>query len=158
MANLLTTQILESGDRNAVVKIVGQLDTSDIVYDVPINPEFYDPNLGQLRVDIVDYIVEPGLTVKLWWDAAVPVLIETCSDSGKFNAIRFGGMQNNATDPTGSIGLSTEGWTVATTVGFTLTVKLVKQVNEVALAANSFLQKEDSGLLLQENGDKLILE
>ena len=155
MANSLTTQILEDGDRNAVVKVVGVVDSSDLAYTVIVDPASYTPNLGKFRVDVIKFTVESGLTVRLYWDAAVPVVMHTFDGAGKNDARRFGGLQNDAVSPSGRIAVQTEGWANPGVLSFSMTLQLVKQINPTT---DFFLMKEDGSYLLQENGYGIILE
>ena len=43
MANILETQIIEDGNRNSIVKIVGVLDTGDVSATDVVAPASFDP-------------------------------------------------------------------------------------------------------------------
>jgi hypothetical protein len=127
MANSVTTQILVDGAVNAVVKIVGILDTSDVAPTAVVDPASFTPTPTQFRIDRVTYTVEEGLDVRLQWDATSPVYIIDYVKAGHQDFKKFGGLQNNAgAGKTGKILLSTEGWT-AGTHEFTIVLELVKQ-------------------------------
>ncbi len=147
-------QVLEDGDRNVVVKVVGIINSADVGYTIVFDPADYFPNLGKLRVDGVEYAVEEGLTVRLWWDGVVPVLMHTFDQSDTAKFVRFGGLQNNAADPSGRIALTTEGWAEDAILNFSLTVWMVKQVNPTT---DAFLLQENGAFLLQENGGGILL-
>ena len=55
MANVVSTQILEDGERNAVVKITGVLDTSNVSATTIVDPANYSPVPTQFRIDQIDY-------------------------------------------------------------------------------------------------------
>lgn len=139
MANAVTTQVMVDGPRNAVVKITGILDTSDVAYVALINPLTLEgiDNTGALkaatfRVKGLTYSIQDLLEVRLWWDATTPILMEALVGRGTMpNAIsEYGGLTNAALFPTpaagvtGQIGLSTNGW--AGVLSFTLILELIK--------------------------------
>lgn len=138
MANSLTTQVIVDGPRNAVVKIVGILDTSDVTPTAVVDPATlgYMDNANQqrasqVRIDRILYTVEEGLDVRLQWDATSPVYIIDLVKAGHQELGQFGGYQNNAgAGKTGKILLSTEGWT-AGVKEFTITLHLVKQISNL---------------------------
>ena len=80
MANSFTTQILEEGQRNAIVKLTAVLDTSDLALTNAV--QMSDINQGgigatptQVRIDHIDYSISDQLEVQLWWDATTDVII-----------------------------------------------------------------------------------
>jgi hypothetical protein len=128
MANSLTTQIIEDGNRNSITKIVGVLDTSDVSATAVLTPADYSPVPTGFRIDTIWYSVEEGLSVRLLWDADTDVYIDTFDGSGQNDYHkRFGGLISNAgTGVTGKINLSTEGWASTGIYHFTLTLHTVK--------------------------------
>jgi hypothetical protein len=129
MANILETQIIEDGNRNSIVKIVGVLDTGEVTATDIVVPASFNPVPLDFRIDTIWYSVEEGLSVRLWWDASTDVYIDTFNGSGTADYHkRFGGLINNAAaaNKTGAIKLSTEGWASTGVYNFTLTLHLVK--------------------------------
>ena len=127
MANSLTTQIIVNGARNAVVRVVGIIDTSDIAATTIVDPASYVPVPTEFRVDRVQYQVEDGISVRLDWDASTDVYLGTFVDAGDADYRRFGGITNNAsTGKTGKIELSTEGWAASGVYAFTLVISMTK--------------------------------
>ena len=136
MANTLTTQIIADGPRNAVVQIEGNQNTSDLAYVAVINPAsgFVGmDNTGTVlpadfRIMRLQYSVEDGFTVDVWWDAATPALLTSLNGRGEIKWDRFGGMVNySGAGRTGKIALSTQGWTASATLSFTLVFEMIKQ-------------------------------
>ena len=127
MANSVTTQILEDGARNAIVKITGVLDTSNVSVTTYIDPANFSPVPTQFRIDHIDYSVSDQLEVQLQWNATSNVTIMPLAGRGKLSFWNFGGLQNNAgAGKSGKIDLLTTGWTSGTQV-FSLVLELVKQ-------------------------------
>ena len=129
MANALTSQILVDGARNAGVKGVGVLDTSNVSIVDIIDPASFTPTPTGFRIDRISYQVEGGTTVELWWDANTDVRIITLTGAGgdDFCVKGIGGLVSNAgAGVTGKIQLSTEGWASSAVDHFTLTIEMVK--------------------------------
>ena len=135
MANVVTTQLLEQGARNTVVKWTGLLDTSDEAYNIKLLPTTsgITPVPTQWRLDYLWYSISDGIEVQLFWDATSPALIVPLAGRGKIDYWNFGGLQNDAgAGKTGGIGLSAvslPGVTYTTGKPFTysITLELVKQ-------------------------------
>lgn len=135
MANAVTTQILEQGARNTVVKWTGLLDTSDEAYNVKLLPTTsgINPVPTQFRLDYIWYNVSDGIEVQLFWDATTPTLIGAFAGRGKMDWWNFGGLQNDAgAGKTGGIGLSAVSlpgttYTAGKPLTYSLTLEFVKQ-------------------------------
>jgi len=133
MANSPTVQTLVDGPRNVVLKLDGLLDTSDLAYTVIVDPAtLSDYNINGvkatlLRINKINFDVEDGLDVEMWWDAGTPVRFADFVGRGKVDAWRYGGIVNNATNPTGKIAISTQGWTSGAILSYTIVLELVKQ-------------------------------
>ena len=130
MANVVSTQILVDGARNAVVKITGVLDTSNVSSTVVVDPASFNPKPTAFRIDHLDYSISDPLEVRLQWDATTPIDILPIAGRGRMSFWNFGGLQNNAPSPTGRIALSTAGYntTIGTTpLVFSVVLELVKQ-------------------------------
>ena len=132
MANSVTTQILEEGPRNVVMKIAGVLDTSDYALNTfvdmtAINQGGLGPTPTQVRIDHIDYSVSDQLEVQLWWDATTDVIILPIAGRGRMSFWNFGGLVNNSgAGKTGNILIKTTGWTSGTQV-FSVVLEMVKQ-------------------------------
>jgi len=121
MANALSTQTLEDGDRNVVAKVTAVADTSDFASTTVLDPALLNatrPPTNQLAVDEIQYSIEDGWQVELYWDATTPVLMTSLSGRGMFPVgPNYGGLQNNAgTGKTGKIKFLTIGYTSGTMV------------------------------------------
>lgn len=131
MANSFLIQTLEEGRRNLVVKMTGVLDTSNLASTVGIAIASYNcsgtaPTPTTLRIDHIDYSISDQLEIQLLWDAAAPVVIMPLAGRGKLSFGNFGGLQNNATSPTGNILIQTTGWASGIQV-FSMILEMVKQ-------------------------------
>jgi hypothetical protein len=132
MANVVATQILEEGPRNAVVKITGVLDTSnysiaDIITVASLNCGGTRGTPTALRIDHIDFSIADQLEVILWWKATSDLAILPIAGRGRMSFWNFGGLQNNAgAGKTGDIRMSTTGWASGTQV-FSIVLELVKQ-------------------------------
>jgi hypothetical protein len=133
MANTTSVQILNDGPRNVVVKFDGLLDTSELSSTTIVDPALLSDmdingvKASKLRINKIVYDVEDGLDLELFWDAATPVRIWNLVGRGKVDMHRTGGINNNATSPTGKITAATQGWSSGTTLSFTIVLELVKQ-------------------------------
>ena len=135
MANATSVQVLIDGPRNTVIKYEGVLDTSDVSYVVILDPATSSPMFPEngrkastFRLMEVQFIIEDGLAVNLFWDATTPRRIEQLVGRGKGCYDDFGGLKNNATGDagyTGKVGVSTQGWS-AGTLSFSVILEFVK--------------------------------
>lgn len=133
MANLVEKEILEEGWRNAVVKVAGVLDTSDINLVGYIKPSDFTNNdpvltLTGFRVDAVMFSIGQVLDLSLCWNSATPQLITPLARSGKIDVTSDGGFipDNTKTGYDGSLNLKSTGFPAGTVQNFTLTIRLVK--------------------------------
>jgi len=136
MANVTSTQIVQDGPRNVVIKVEGILDTSDLASTVIVDPATLGGmgNTGAIKaldliVDRIQFSVEDGLECRLAWDASTPTRIVELQGRGTEKYERFGGLPNNSgAGRTGKILLSTQGWSSpAIPLSFTLLLVLKKQ-------------------------------
>lgn len=137
MANIVTTQILEDGPRNVVVKLTGTLDTSDVTTTTLLDPATLSTLDGltpgitptRLKIQKISYNIETGLAVNLYWDATAPVLIASLVTSGddlKFK--KFGGLWNNGgAGVTGLITFTTQGWSTGAILSFNVILECTKR-------------------------------
>lgn len=143
MANVYTTQLLEDGPRNAIIKVTGLIDTADEPYTIILNPaslssmttDGYNPPQNFMMRQMV-YNIEDGFQVRLWWDDASSVagssvgnaaLIESLTGRGFFTFERSIFIRNNAPIPTGKVGLSTSGMQSGTPLSYSITLWMVKK-------------------------------
>lgn len=128
MANVTSTQVLVDGARNAVIKFEGILDTSDLGSTVVVDVSALDGAPSKVRIDKIQYSIEDTLTVNLLWDATADVRIAQLTGVGEFCAAQFGGLQNNAgAGVTGDVLATTQGWSAAGILSFSLILHCVKQ-------------------------------
>ena len=131
MANSVSVQTTVDGPRNVVVKCTIYADTSDVSTTDLLDPASLsatNPPTNQLRIDEVQYSVQDGWYVNLWWDATTDVHVVDLAGRGTFLVgSPFGGWQNNAgSGKTGKIQFSTTGYSTGTMVA-TFTLHAVKQ-------------------------------
>ena len=135
MANDVTIQTILDGPRNAVIKVSGVLDTSNLAQQVLIDPAALcgidntgNSKAAKLLINKITHNVEDALAVNLWWDATTPVRIEDLSGRGMQDHKHFGGLTNNAgAGVTGKILIATQGWTAGAILSFSVTLELKKQ-------------------------------
>lgn len=128
MANSVITTILRDGQRNVVLDTTGVLDTSNYAQTDITNIGILNPVPNALRIDHIQYSIQDGLSLQLWWeDTSLTSLILPLAGRGKLDGNWFGGYSNpKRAGYTGNIMLSTNGWT-AGTYYFNLVMELVKQ-------------------------------
>jgi hypothetical protein len=136
MANVLSIQILEDGDRNVIAKLVGKLDTSNAALATLLDPatlasvnaSTMNPQKAtSLAIESVVFDIQDGCIVGLYWDADVDVPIWYFSGRDKMNMEFTGFLQNNAgTGKTGKILYDTAGYTTGTQY-FTMVIQCIKQ-------------------------------
>lgn len=134
MANVVTSQILQDGPRNLVVKLTGVLDTSDVTATALVTlanlsaVDIAGSTPTRLIVDRITYDVDPTLAVYLAWDATTDVTFATLSATGEMDFTSFGGLYNTeASGVTGNIMYSTQGWAAATILSFTVVLHCRKK-------------------------------
>ena len=94
MANSFTTQILEEGPRNVVMKFVGILDTSNLASTIAVDVSTLNcggtlPTPTQVRIDSLEYDVSDQLIVQLLWDATVDVPIAAMPGRGEYQSRHY---------------------------------------------------------------------
>lgn len=83
MANTNTKRIVADGPKNAVVELIGELDTSAAAFTVTpavdISADFVNNDSGKtlvgLRIDEIEYSLSDGLSARLYWDATADQII-----------------------------------------------------------------------------------
>lgn len=91
MANTNTKRIVADGPHNAVVELIGQLDTSAASFAVApaidISADFTNNEIGPtfngLRIDSIEYSLSDALTAQLYWNATADQLIAAVAGRGK---------------------------------------------------------------------------
>jgi hypothetical protein len=132
MANSFTTQILEEGPRNVVIKLVAVLDTSNqslaTAVDLStLNQGGTGPTPTAVRIDMVDYSITDQLGVQFLWDATADVVALALVGREDMNFKSFGGVTNNAgAGKTGNILVQTTGYASGTQT-YTIILQMVKQ-------------------------------
>jgi hypothetical protein len=125
-------EVSVDGPRNVVMTVNIEANTSDftdqkIVDITTLSPT--NPPTNLVRVDEIQYAVEDGWTVILNWEGTPNSTLVTLDGRGMFPVgPNFGGIQNDATTPTGNILMSTTGYSSGTMVA-TLILHLVKQTS-----------------------------
>jgi len=131
MANSFTSQTLLDGSRNAILKLTGVLDTSDLALQAAISMSSLTQGGSaaaptSVRIDKIEYSISDQLEVQLLWEATANVLILPLAGREDMCFREAGGLQNNAgAGKTGNILIRTTGWTSGTQV-FTLIITMVK--------------------------------
>lgn len=141
MANIISTQLLQDGPRNAVVKFVAVLDTADITNQLVVAPDSLSsmqpafsgyPVPATVAIKAMEYRVSGATVADLQWDATSPVLVEAMSGNGKSDYREVGFLQNNAgAGVTGNITLTTRSNATPSTsniISVTLVLWLIKQL------------------------------
>lgn len=131
MANSSSVQITVDGPRNVIAKVVLYADTGDFASTLVLDPAALSatqPPTNQLRIDEIQYSVEDGWYVNLFWDASAQKHITDLAGRGTFLiGGPFGGWQNDAgAGKTGKINLTTTGYSTGT-MAATFTIHCVKQ-------------------------------
>ena len=83
----------------------------------------------RLIIDHIDFNVEAGLTVNLYWDATAPTFIHSLVNSGDdLDYKHFGGLWNNAgAGITGRILYNTQGWSASAILSYTVVLHCRKR-------------------------------
>jgi len=127
-------QVLVDGPRHVVIKYEGTLTSTDAgVYTIvnPVNLSDFDINgvkANRLRINKINYDVEDLLTVNiLWKGASANTVFWNFAGRGKVEAQHYGGINNNAVNPTGEILASFDYEGTGQTLTFTIVLELIKQ-------------------------------
>lgn len=91
MANANTKRIVADGPYNAVVELIGELDTSAASFAVApaidISADFTNNQVGLtlngLRIDTIEYSMSDALAARLFWNATADQLIAGLAGRGK---------------------------------------------------------------------------
>lgn len=134
MANSLDIKVVEDGRRNAVVKIVGVVDTNDVVQAPAILlSQFTNNDTGNvvfngLRLVEADFAVSNNFAVLLDWNGNVTQPMAALADSGEIDGRRHGGYGPDRTvnGYDGNINLSTRGFIPGNVYVFTIILRMTK--------------------------------
>lgn len=123
MANTNTKRIVADGPSNAIVELIGQLDTSAATFTVApaidLSADFTNneigPTLVGLRMDEIQYSLSDALAARLFWDATADEIIAGIAGRGKLCFEAYNGLQPNraAAGYTGDIDLIVDNIVVA---------------------------------------------
>lgn len=134
MANSVTTLVLQDGHRNYVLKVVGILDTADeaatLLVDMSaLNTMTFNGSTPptSLMVKKIEFSIEAGLEVRLWWDATADVPIAALHGQGEF-CFNPPARNNAGAGKTGDIMYSTQGFVANTANSFTFTLHCIKVI------------------------------
>ena len=133
--NQISIQKMLDGPRNAVFKVDVSLDGSG---DYAIPQTIVDPAqlsrtgpndapLKRVRVDILDWDVQDGLSVNLLWDGAGSAPLWRMVGRSIEKAFHVGGLQNNADTPNGKITMTTSSVQAGVPLAATFKIHCVKQ-------------------------------
>lgn len=129
-----TPQILVDGPRNVVIKYEGTLTATEAGVFTIVDPSTlsdFDINgvkANRLRINKVTYDVEDLLTVNVLWEgAASNTTFWNFTGRGKVDARHYGGIIDNATNPTGNIVATFDYEGTGQVLTFTMILELVKQ-------------------------------
>ncbi len=136
MANVTSVQTLVDSERNLVIKLVGILDTGNVSLTTLIDPALVaavnasglnSQQPTKVAIKKINYDVEDGLAVNLYWNATTDVPIWRFTGRGCVNAEQFGFLQNNAgTGVDGKVLYDTDGYSSGT-LSFSMTIECIKQ-------------------------------
>lgn len=137
MANQLTKKIILDGYRNAVVKLTGVLDTSDISEIPAISlQDFHNndviQNFNGFRVDRLTYVIGQGIEIQLQWNGIIPETIVAIAGRGVTDNHHYGSWLPNQSNAgyDGSINLVTTGYGLQPIFGtiqnFTIVLEMTK--------------------------------
>jgi hypothetical protein len=131
VANSLDRVIVQEGPRNAVVRLTGSLDTSDIAIAPVISLQDFsnnDPRMTLIgfRVDEIEFAMQSNLGLTVYWDSMNPQAIANIAQIGEFEW--EGGLIPDATRPgyTGNISISSSGFLAGKPNMFTVNLEMVK--------------------------------
>ena len=114
MADAVTSQTLQDGDKVAVMKFTNISDGSGEAAVKKVDVSALQTQSGSgasctgVTIDCVWYECN-GLSVDLMWDASTDVIAWTLSGYGYFDFRSAGPLVNNASSPTGDIMFTTTG-------------------------------------------------
>ena len=133
MANSIDYQVTEEGPRNAIVKLTGYLDTTNVSEHPAIPLSVFRNNdtrmvLVGLRVDLIEWSISSGIEVNLTWNSSNPQQMFPLAGRGRINSTNYGGFIPDRTRGgyTGDINLDTVGYVPGSIQNFSIVLELVK--------------------------------
>lgn len=134
MANSLDVRIVQDGRRNAIVRLIGLVDTVDMVVTPAITLAQFTNNDGApnvfngLRFVEADFSVANDLTVLLEWNGNTKQPMANLGASSNLDARRHGGYgpDRKASGYDGNINLYTRGFVPGRVYGFTVLLRMTK--------------------------------
>lgn len=133
MVDAVTTQTLESGDKNLVMKFTNISDGTGESAVTKVDVSTYTSSTGQVctgvRIIGIDYDIS-GMVVRLLWDASTDQIIATLGDGRfSFDWEKFGGIVNNGgSGENGDIAFTTVGHTSGDS--YSIILRMVKLYNQ----------------------------
>lgn len=133
MANAVGTQVLEDGPQNYVFSVRGILDTSDLALQALIDPATFlpqntrqgEPSVFTTKVKRIEYSIEDGLAIYLWWQATADVLFGALVGRGVL--LYDPPLENTGgAGKTGVMRYQTQGWSAAAVLSFDMTLYCIK--------------------------------
>ena len=133
--NTISIQKMLDGPRNAVFKVDVSLDgTGDFaIPQTIVDPALLsrtgpnDAPLKRVRVDVLDWDVQDGLTLNLIWDGAGPASLWRMVGRSLKKSNDVGGLQNNSDQPSGKITMTTSSVQAGVPLAATFEIHCVKQ-------------------------------
>jgi hypothetical protein len=137
MANSTSIKLLQDGPRNVTVKFEGVLDTSDLTSTVVLDPstlsdmDIWGVKSTKLSIKHIQYSIEDGLSVNLFWDATTPIRIEELVGRGELKHYKYGRLsplpaESGAAGYTGKITATTQGWAASAILSFSIILECIK--------------------------------
>jgi hypothetical protein len=155
MANAVTTQVIEDGQRFNITKVDITCDTSDLAETLAVDfggMSVTDPPSSEVWIDEVVYSIQDPISVQVLWQADTSLKAIDLAGRGKIDFWKFGGLRNNsATGRTGSIVVTTKGWASGTISG-TIIFRTVKCRGSALFFAQGRVLTELSDSLQAETG------
>lgn len=133
MANVTDRQITEEGPRNAVVKLTGLLDTTDVnlapalvLSDLTNNDK--GARLVGFRINRVEYSISDPLVLALSWNALNPQQAFVLAGRGRMGRCDYPGFSPGQSQLgyNGSLNLVSTGFKAGVPAGYTVVLWLVK--------------------------------
>jgi hypothetical protein len=127
----LNMKVIHDGARNAIVDIGCVLDESNleptVVVDIAKLFAEQGYKITKLRIEDVEYFVDPGLSVELLWEGDEDHMHGfKMTGKGRANYEKMGGRQNPHPNATGNLMFATDGY-VSGRKAFSVQLELVKQ-------------------------------
>jgi hypothetical protein len=132
MANITNSQILQEGPRNVVVKLTGELDTSDLAVTTVLTPATYNqggtgPTPTGFNIQYIWYAIGINLELFLEWHMTTNVPLLPLAGRGRMDFTAFGGINSpGGLGANGAIDMKTQGWVAGTIQPYTIILEMKK--------------------------------